>query len=203
MDDATTPRAHAPFPRAPSMIGTNLPAHRDCAWCAQPIPVVLRPGRPRLYCNRSCRQRAYEFRHGFCHRRTPRSLPGQRYGDVTAATGYERGGTVLLGRKAHAMRPSVRPEGPRRETLCGVLARPTPGRWFNPFEKGSCRRCSALTERHPLRVGISPSNELSRLRALIDEGVQQRLDPIDLIRWLSTDNAERRWPTVQPKATSA
>jgi hypothetical protein len=185
------------------LIGANLPVHRDCAWCAQPITVVARPGRPRLYCNHGCRQRAYEFRHGFCHRRTPRSLPGQSYGDVAMATGYERGGVVICGRKAHAMRPSVRPEGPRRETLCGVLVRPTPGKWFNPFEKGACRRCSALTDRHRLRVGISPSNELSRLRALIDEGVQHRLEPADLVRWLATDNAERRWPIVQPRAMSA
>ena len=35
-----------------------------CAWCGRPLPVSVpgRAGRPREYCRRSCRQRAYENR---------------------------------------------------------------------------------------------------------------------------------------------
>ena len=40
------------------------PTHRPCAWCATEFAVVHRPGRPRLYCNHTCRQRAYELRYG-------------------------------------------------------------------------------------------------------------------------------------------
>jgi hypothetical protein len=40
-------------------------AHRQrrCAWCRRPLPPDPRgAGRPRRYCRRSCRQRAYEAR---------------------------------------------------------------------------------------------------------------------------------------------
>ena len=35
---------------------------RRCRWCARPFTVVPGPGRPRVYCRRSCRQRDYEAR---------------------------------------------------------------------------------------------------------------------------------------------
>ncbi|MEO7370690.1 MAG: hypothetical protein ABIZ69_07505, partial [Ilumatobacteraceae bacterium] len=57
------------------------PTHRACTWCATEFPIARRPGRPRLYCNQACRQRAYENRHGFEHQRTVRPLPGQVTGD--------------------------------------------------------------------------------------------------------------------------
>lgn len=40
-------------------------AERDsCAWCGADLPSPAAVGRPRAYCSRSCRQRAYEHRHG-------------------------------------------------------------------------------------------------------------------------------------------
>lgn len=33
-----------------------------CAWCRRPVEVREGPGRPRRYCRRSCRQRAFEAR---------------------------------------------------------------------------------------------------------------------------------------------
>ncbi len=89
------------------------------------FPVVRRPGRPRLYCDHACRQRAYEHRHGFEHERTVRPLPAQARGETWTGTGYERSVTGMVpghGR-VHALRTSVRPEGRRRETLCGLLGR--------------------------------------------------------------------------------
>lgn len=35
---------------------------RYCAWCGQRVSGGGKQGRPRLYCGRSCRQRAYERR---------------------------------------------------------------------------------------------------------------------------------------------
>src|SRR5690606_41079704 len=35
---------------------------RRCRWCGRPFDVAPAPGRPRLYCRRSCRQRDYEAR---------------------------------------------------------------------------------------------------------------------------------------------
>ena len=33
-----------------------------CAWCRRPLPVTAGPGRPRRFCQQSCRQRDYEAR---------------------------------------------------------------------------------------------------------------------------------------------
>jgi hypothetical protein len=33
-----------------------------CRWCRRPLDAGSRPGRPRLYCRQSCRQRDYEAR---------------------------------------------------------------------------------------------------------------------------------------------
>lgn len=39
------------------------PIHRRCRWCGGRFSVAPGPGRPRLYCRRSHRQRAYEARN--------------------------------------------------------------------------------------------------------------------------------------------
>lgn len=33
-----------------------------CRWCGHVLAVAVGPGRPKLYCRQSCRQRAYELR---------------------------------------------------------------------------------------------------------------------------------------------
>jgi hypothetical protein len=166
------------------------PKYRACSWCATEFAVVRRPGRPRLYCAQACRQRAYEHRHGFCHERTVRPLPGQVKGDVWAGTGYERGGSIAPFGQTHAMRTSVRPEGRRRETLCGLLVRPITGQYFTAFHPRACRSCTSITDSTPLRYGISPSNELSRLRSLLDDMAEARVPPKDAISWIRTNSPE-------------
>lgn len=163
------------------------PTHRSCAWCAIEFLVACRPGRPRLYCNQACRQRAYEHRHGFEHRRTVRPLPGQLHGDGWAGSGYERGGSIGPRGKSHALRTSVRPEGRRRETLCGVLVTPLIGKHFSVMHPRACRSCAMITDSTPLRYGISASNELSRLRSLLDDIDEQRVPPADALSWIRTN----------------
>ena len=41
---------------------TQLVGDRRCRWCGRIYAVPGGPGRPRLYCRRSCRQRDYEAR---------------------------------------------------------------------------------------------------------------------------------------------
>jgi hypothetical protein len=164
--------------------------YRACSWCAAEFVIVRRPGRPRLYCNHACRQRAYEHRHGFCHERTVRPLPGQVKGDVWAGTGYERGGSIAPFGQTHAMRTSVRPEGRRRETLCGLLARPITGQYFSALHPRACSSCTTISESNPLRYGISPSNELSRLRSLLDDMAEARVPPRDAIRWIRANSPQ-------------
>src|ERR1043165_10012453 len=166
------------------------PTHRACSWCAKEFVVVRRPGRPRLYCAHACRQRAYEHRHGFEHQRTVRPLPGQALGESWTGTGYERSNTGIVAAfgRVHALRTSVRPEGRRRETLCGVLAAPLTGQHFNVGHRAACKTCVAVAESNPLRFGIASSNELARLRALLDEAREHRIDPPAALSWTASNN---------------
>jgi hypothetical protein len=173
------------------IIAHRRPSHRACAWCATEFVVAVRPGRPRLYCRQACRQRAYEHRHGFTHERTPRALPGQYAGESWSGSGYEQGGLSSGRLRLHAMRTSVRPEGRRRETLCGVLAAPAPGRHFSPGQPQACASCARLVRATPLRFGINPSNELALFRALVDEAAERRLPPDDWVSWLRATPSHR------------
>jgi hypothetical protein len=166
------------------------PTDRACSWCAYEFPVVRRPGRPRLYCRHACRQRAYEHRHGLVHQRTVRPLPAQARGETWTGTGYERSLTGLFAGhgKVHALRTSVRPEGRRRETLCGLLAAPLAGRHFDALYPRACATCVAVAAANPLRYGIAASNELARLRAMLDEVEQRRIDPAQALHWISTND---------------
>ncbi len=172
------------------IISYPRPTHRACSWCAVEFAVVRRPGRPRLYCNHVCRQRAYEHRHGFEHERTVRPLPAQARGETWTGTGYERSQTGLVGSRAkvHALRTSVRPEGRRRETLCGLLAPPLAGQHFNALHRSACKTCVTVAEQNPLRLGITPSNELARLRAMLVEMRERRIDPADGVRWIHAND---------------
>jgi hypothetical protein len=169
------------------IISHPRPTHRACSWCAVEFVVVRRPGRPRLYCNQCCRQRAYEHRHGFEHQRTVRPPPAQARGETWTGTGYERSITGLFDGygRVHALRTAVRPEGPKRETLCGLLAAPLPGRHFNALQPRACTTCVAVAAANPLRLGIAASNELARLRAMLNEISEHRIDPSQAIQWIN------------------
>ena len=162
--------------------------HRPCSWCATEFAIAHRPGRPRLYCRRACRQRAYEHRHGFTHQRTIRPLPGQTRGDSWTGTGYERGGSPAPFAKTHALRTSARPEGRRRETLCGLLAAPMAGQHFITIHPRACTTCTTVADTNPLRYGISPSNELARLRSLLDDINEHRIPPHHALNWIRANS---------------
>ena len=166
------------------------PTLRACSWCATGFAVVRRPGRPRLYCNHACRQRAYEHRHGFEHERTVRLLPAQARGETWSGTGYERSLTGLFPKhgRVHALRTSVRPEGRKRETLCGLLAPPLAGQHFNVLQPRACKTCAMVATANPLRFGIAASNELARIRAMLDELNERRIDPADAVRWIHAND---------------
>jgi hypothetical protein len=101
-----------------------------------------------------------------------------------SGTGYERGGSIAPFGKSHALRTSVRPEGRRRESLCGLLVPPITGQHFSTLHSRACRVCTTVADSNPLRYGISPSNELSRLRALLDEIDERRIPPVDAFTWI-------------------
>jgi hypothetical protein len=117
-----------------------------------------------------------------------RPLPGQVSGDVWSGTGYERGGSIAPFGKTHALRTSVRPEGRRRETLCGLLAQPAAAQHFTPLHPRACGTCATIADANPLRYGISASNELSRLRSLLDDIDEQRVPPESALRWIRANS---------------
>ena len=119
-----------------------------------------------------------------------RALPGQARGETWSGTGYERSVSGLIAGhgKVHALRTSVRPEGRRRETLCGVLAAPLAGQHFTARHRRACATCVAVAASNPLRFGIVASNELARLRAMLDEINEHRIDPADALQWITTND---------------
>ena len=45
-----------------------------------------------------------------------------------------------------------------------------------------------VAEQNPLRLGITPSNELARLRAMLVEMRERRIDPADGVRWIHAND---------------
>ncbi|MEO7371881.1 MAG: hypothetical protein ABIZ69_13505, partial [Ilumatobacteraceae bacterium] len=90
--------------------------------------------------------------------------------------------------RSHALRTSVRPEGRRRETLCGLLAAPIAGQHFTPMHRRACRTCIDVADANPLRYGISPSNELARLRSLLEDIDGRRIQLTDALSWIRANS---------------
>jgi hypothetical protein len=149
-------------------------SYRACLWCAEPIGMEYRPGRPRLYCRPSCRQRAYERRSGLgvippIERRVASTEPQPISGRVILRTGYERGRLSYVHGRSHALRPSGRSDADgRRPTLCGAMARPTTGLYF-ALEPNGCKVCAVVERIRPSRRTPQPSRELAHLRAILDD----------------------------------
>lgn len=152
--------------------GWEVVGSRSCSWCSATFAVLARPGRPRLFCRRSCRQRAYERRAGLgvlppVDRRVMAPNP---VAPVTARTpiAYEGGfapGVV----RTHAMRPSGRPDQHGRwSTLCGVLARPL-GRPYVAGRADACVSCARSEGLRPTARPLAPSATLAALRSVLED----------------------------------
>jgi hypothetical protein len=157
----------------PSPRPSPRPSRRQCRWCAEHFAIDCRPGRPRLYCTQSCRQRAYERRRGLAvlppfDRRVMndggplRHLPQGRHG-------YESGLVSALESRIHALRPAgVSERGDRRITLCGVLARPSPRPFWAPHST-ACQTCAKVEDLRPSARPIRPSADLAAMRSILDD----------------------------------
>jgi hypothetical protein len=168
MDDNDSDAASATYPTI------TADSYRACLWCAEPIVIEHRPGRPRLYCRISCRQRAYERRSGLgvippIERRVASVEPEPISGRVIIRTGYERGRLSYVHGRSHALRPSGRSDTDgRRPTLCGAMARPTTGLYL-ALEPNGCKVCAVVERVRPSRRTPQPSRELAHLRAVLDD----------------------------------
>lgn len=185
MDSATQHVGHGPVPsneRTTERISTiPRPSQRSCLWCRGVFTIRQGPGRKKIYCRVSCRQRAYERRRGLGVLPPPERLVMKPGGPLAHLPNrflrYEAGGSSVLGlRKIHAMRPAGYAEpGERRSTLCGVKVRPN-GTLFNegPPEK-TCQTCVAVARLRPPARGPFPSSDLAAYRAQLD-AVGRRLN---------------------------
>ena len=150
----------------------HAPTTRECLWCAREFLVERRPGRPRIYCRRSCRQRAYERRAGLgvvppVDRRIMQPNPVLTR-NTRGTVAYERGTVWSPDGKFHAMRPAAFTDHlGRRAALCGCLAVPR-GIPFAPVHPNTCRTCAGVAELRPCGQPLAPSAQLAGLRAYLD-----------------------------------
>ena len=133
----------------------------ECAHCHTDFPHARRSGRRRLYCRRSCRQRAYEHRcrtappprpHPFDH-------PTTNDGFAPTTACYAEGRTRFIFGKGHAVVAGP-PDGKHRfPTLCGLQAVPG-GRPFSNVRPDSCKSCVRLALRRPPTNSSRPHQTL-------------------------------------------
>ena len=148
------------------------PTTRACAWCGVEFSAVYRPGRPKVYCRASCRQRAYERRRGLGVLPPPDRAIMSEFVPLqhlpNRFPGYERGEIRTLQGKAHAMRPAgVAEMGERRLTLCGLLARPV-HRSYHGSTHDACLTCARVERLRPSARAVRTSADLAALRYFLD-----------------------------------
>jgi len=164
------------------IIPIGRPSQRDCLWCRTVFTLRNGPGRKRLYCKVSCRQRAYERRRGLGVFPPPEQLITRPGGPLAHLpnrfTRYEAGGWSTGGRrKVHALRPAGFAEaGERRATLCGHIARPN-ARLFNDGDPDrTCQTCVRIARLRPPARRAFPSSDLAAYRAQLERVVAELAD---------------------------
>ncbi len=158
------------------------PKQRACLWCGTVFALRPGPGRKRIYCRVSCRQRAYERRRGLGVFPPPDQLITRPGGPLSHLpnrfTRYEAGGmTVNHNLKVHALRPAGYAEpGEKRATLCGLKRRPN-SRLFNegPVEH-TCQTCVKIARLRPPARRPFPSSDLAAYRAQLETVATQLAD---------------------------
>ncbi|CAB4364661.1 MAG: hypothetical protein F2681_12315 [Actinobacteria bacterium] len=150
------------------------PTERSCLWCQKVFALRIGPGRKRIYCSDSCRQRAYERRRGLGVFPPPERLITQPGGPLAHLPNrfrrYEAGGMFInASAKVHALRPAGYAEpGEKRATLCGLKRRPI----ARPFADGDpahyCQTCVKIAWLRPPARRTMPSSDLAAYRAQLD-----------------------------------
>ena len=133
----------------------------ECAYCSKEFTHPRRPGRRRVYCRRSCRQRAYEHRHHIAPRPRPHPAGSPTTNDARATPppSYAEGHTRFIYGKHHAVITGP-PDGKHRfPTLCGLHAHPGP-RSFSHLRGDSCKTCAAISHTRPPTTAHRPQHQL-------------------------------------------
>jgi hypothetical protein len=172
VDAAADQRRLAGDPGHDQWAHRRAPATRECSWCHATFTLRVGPGRKRIYCTRSCRQRAYERRRGLGVLPPPEVLIARPGGPLAhlpqRQLRYEAGGVAYTRDKIHALRPGGYADAAdRRPTLCGLLRAPT-GRPFAYVFGRSCETCDKVQQLRPALRSLRVSNDLAALRTQID-----------------------------------
>jgi hypothetical protein len=69
-----------------------------------------------------------------------------------------------------------------------LLAPPITGQHFTTLHPRACDTCTSVAEANPLRYGISASNELARLRSLLDDIDEARVAPASALSWIRANS---------------
>ena len=176
---AAGPSENAPAGREPGLNSEQrkpvpIPKERACLWCRTVFALMRRPGRQRIYCSQSCRQRAYERRRGLGVFPPPERLITQPGGPLAHLPNrfrtYEAGGMhFTTGLKVHALRPAGYAEaGERRATLCGLKRRPSGRPFVFGPKRSTCQTCVKIAEMRPPARRTFPSSDLAAYRAQLD-----------------------------------
>ena len=122
--------------------------HVECAYCHRWFSHVRRAGRRRIYCRRSCRQRAYECRRQLRVPPRPEELGPQT--PTTTERNFRPRHEWIDGQRTfalgpfHAMLSGAPDSRGRLPTVCGTHAQPSSGRAFSALRPESCKTCAHL-----------------------------------------------------------
>ena len=184
------------------------PKQRSCLWCSTVFTLRQGPGRKKIYCKVSCRQRAYERRRGLGVFPPPEQLVARPGGPLSHLpnrfTRYEAGGmTVNHLYKVHALRPAGYAEaGERRATLCGLKPRPFNQTFNDGLVEHTCQTCVKIARLRPPARRVFPSSDLAAYRAQLD-AVGMQLSELGINTTSSAPMSQRGcssncWPLRSP-----
>lgn len=139
-----------------------LPLIVECAYCHRQFEHPIRPGRRRLYCRRSCRQRAYECRRHLLApaRPHPYDHPTTNDGRVRRRPEWVEGTTRYVFGKLHIVLPGAMDGKGRFPTMCGLQAHPNSARPFSTLRAGACRTCCRLSATRQPTGKLRPHHDL-------------------------------------------
>ena len=137
-----------------------------CDWCSNQFPRRHNHGRRPVYCDRTCRQRAYENRRrGANAVGLPRPTVADRGESKCKRYQAGVGGGYLD--VAHALRPDGAADHIGfRPTMCGTYVKPS----IRPFYEGylrNCETCEGVVRGFPAERNIDPLAEVGTATALI------------------------------------
>jgi hypothetical protein len=139
----------------------------SCARCGIVFPRPHLRGRRPIYCNRTCRQRAYEARRRAAYRHHLR-VPAVPRPANRMASFHEAG-------RIRGVRHALRPDQPvnqdrRRQTLCGThvwsMSRHRFGLPDPPMGR-DCEVCTRIVKAYPLSRPVDPAPDLAELKHIL------------------------------------